>query len=397
MSRLSDALTIDDLRRQADRRLPSFLFDYVERGNGDGSSVTRNVAGFERYQMMPRGLTRVVPTDVGRTLFGRRYDLPFGMSAVGGMGIFRPDAEAHLAAVARDCNIPFMLSGMSTRSIEDIARIAPEHVWCQLYASTKFDLTADMMNRARNAGVDVLAVSVDYPVPNQSDVPRRTGVSLVGGIDWRKTPSILADVLRHPRWTAAFLASGGVPALESWKPYAPPGSGVAGIPRFIATAWPPNLLWTDIERIRAHWPGKLVLKGLLHPDDVAEAYRRGADAVTVSNHGGNRLDVLPASIDCLAAARDAAPAGATLLFDGGIRRGSDVLKAVALGADFCFLGRAFLYAVSAGGRAGGMRAVEILRNELTYAQAMLGHAELASVGRDVLFAPAPAGRPATGA
>ena len=119
--------------------------------------------------------------------------------------------------------------------------------------------------------------------------------------------------------------------------------------------------------------------------------------MTVSNHGGNRLDVLPASVDCLAAARDAAPAGATLLFDGGIRRGSDVLKAVALGADFCFLGRAFLYAVSAGGRAGGMRAVEILRNELTYAQAMLGHAELASVGREVLFAPAPAGRPATGA
>jgi L-lactate dehydrogenase (cytochrome)/(S)-mandelate dehydrogenase len=396
MSRVSDAINIDDLRRQARRRLPSFLFDYVERGNGNGAGVVRNVGAFEKYQMVARGLTQVVPTDVGRTIFGRRYDLPFGMSAIGGMGIFRPEAEALLAAVARDCNIPFMLSGMSTRTIEDIARIAPEHVWCQIYAAKDFALTEQMMERARNAGVEVLVVSVDYPVPNQSEIPQRTGVSLVGGIDWRKGPAIVGDLLRHPRWTSAFLASGGVPALESWRAYAPPGSGVADIPRFIATAWPPNLLWSDIERIRARWPGKLVIKGLLHPPDVAEAYRRGADAVTVSNHGGNRLDILPASIDCLTAARDAVPAGAPLLFDGGLRRGSDVLKAVALGADFCFLGRAFLYAVSAGGRDGAARAVAILRNELTYAQAMLGCADLASVGRELLFAPvAAAGEPRT--
>ncbi|MEK9662288.1 MAG: alpha-hydroxy acid oxidase, partial [Alphaproteobacteria bacterium] len=263
---------------------------------------------------------------------------------VGGLGMFHPEAEALVAAVAREFNIPFMLSGMSTQSIDTIARVAPEHAWCQIYAARDFALTEQMIARARNAGVEVLVVSVDYPVPAQSDIPGRTGVSLIGGIDWRKAPSILADVLRHPGWTARFLASGGVPDLESWKPYAPAGSDAAAICRFIATAWPRNLVWTDIERLRELWHGKLVIKGLLHPDDVAEAYRRGADAATVSNHGGNRLDILRASIDCLAEARDAAPDGATLFLDGGIRRGSDVLKALALGADFCFLGRAFIYA-----------------------------------------------------
>jgi L-lactate dehydrogenase (cytochrome)/(S)-mandelate dehydrogenase len=145
-------------------------------------------------------------------------------------------------------------------------------------------------------------------------------------------------------------------------------------------------VWTDIDRIRALWPGKLVVKGLLDPADIAQAYTHGADAVTVSNHGGNRLDILPASIDCLPAARRAAPEGAPLFLDGGVRRGSDVLKAIALGADFCFLGRAFLYGISAGGKAGAVRVVDILRKELSYAQAMLGCADLQSVQREMILA-----------
>lgn len=386
MTSTRNAITIEDLRQQARRRLPSFLFRYVETGNGNGDGVARNVAAFGRYTMMARALRTVVPTDTGRALFGRRYDLPFGISAVGGLGMFRPRAEELVASVARDFNIPFILSGMSTQSIETIARIAPEHAWYQLYAAKDFALTERMIDRARNAGIEVLVVSVDYPVPAQSDVIKRTGVSLIGGIDWRrKGPSILADVLRRPGWTARFLAAGGVPKLESWEPYAPPGSNPAEICRFIGTAWPPNLVWTDIDRIRDRWPGKLVIKGLLDPADVAEAYRHGADAATLSNHGGNRLDILPASIDCLAAARDATPEGAALLFDGGIRRGSDVLKALALGADFCFLGRAFIYAVSAGGRDGAAQAVELLRNELAYAQAMVGYANLDAVERELVI------------
>lgn len=251
------------------------------------------------------------------------------------------------------------------------------------------------MAQARNAGVEVLAVAVNYPVANRSEVPLRTGVSLRGGIDWRKWPGIFTNLLSHQDWLCRFLANGGMPAAESWQPYAPPGSSPTDILRFFATVWPPTLVWSDMESIRAHWRGKLVIKGLLRPRRRGDGLPAGADAVVVSNHGGNRLDFMPASIDSLCEVRQAVPEARPLLFGGGIRRGSDILKAIALGVDFCFAGRAFLYGVSAGGKAGAARAAGLLRDELANAQAMLGCADLDAVRRDMIFTPPPEpGRPA---
>lgn len=371
----------------AGRRLPSFLFDYAERGHADGASVQRNISAFDRYQMVPRALVKGVPPDTGRTLFGRPYDLPFGISAVGGLGIFRPGAETFFAEVAREANIPFMLSGVSTESIETVARIAPEHVWYQLYPSRDAAVTEGMIGQARDAGCQALVVSVDYPIQNQSEVPQRSGVTPIGGINWAKFPSIFRDLVTHPGWLYSFVASGGMPKMESWEPYAPPGSGPRDIAKFFASVWPPNLVWEDMERIREIWPGKLVIKGLMGAADVAKAYDIGADAVSLSNHGGNKLNIVPATVDCLAPARAAIAGDSTLFLDGGIRRGSDVVKALALGADFCFLGRAFLYGVSAGGRDGVQRVVEILRNEVSYTLAMLGCPDVDAVDSSLLFTP----------
>ncbi|MBO6782787.1 MAG: alpha-hydroxy-acid oxidizing protein [Alphaproteobacteria bacterium] len=379
MSGVSSALNIEDLRKMAGRRLPSFLFDYVEYGHADGASVARNKAAFDKYQMLSRVLVKVVPPDTRRTVFGREYDLPFGISAVGGLGIFRPGADRFLAEVAREANIPFMLSGVSTESIETVARIAPDHVWFQLYPAREFALTERLIGQARNAGCEVLVVSVDYPIQNKSEVPQRSGVTPIGGIDWAKLPSIAGDLATHPRWLLEFLRSGGMPKMESWMPYAPAGSSPKDIAKYFASVWPPNLVWEDVERIRALWKGKLVLKGLMEPGDVSRAYEVGADAVSLSNHGGNKLNIVPATVDCLAPARDVAPEGSTLFLDGGIRRGSDVVKAAALGADFCFLGRAFLYGVAAGGRDGARRVVEIVRDDLSYTLAMLGIPDMYSV------------------
>ncbi|MEK9967236.1 MAG: alpha-hydroxy acid oxidase [Rhodospirillaceae bacterium] len=372
----------------AGRRLPAFLFQYAERGHADGGSVDRNRFAFDKYEMVSRALVKVVPPDMRRTVFDREYDLPFGISAVGGLGIFRPGADRFLAEVAREFNIPFMLSGVSTESIDTISRIAPEHVWFQLYPSRDNSLTERIIGQARDAGCDVLVVSVDYPVQNVSEVPQRSGVTPIGGINWAKLPPIFGDLALHPAWFATFLASGGMPRMESWAPYAPPGSSAKQVARYFASVWPPNLVWTDIERIRTLWPGKLVLKGLMDPADIAKAYEIGADAVSLSNHGGNKLNIVPATVDLLEPVRAAIPGDANLFVDGGMRRGSDIVKATALGADFCFLGRAFLYGVAAGGHAGAVRAAEILRDELAYTLAMLGCPDMDAVGADRLFDPA---------
>lgn len=371
----------------AGKRLPSFLFDYIEYGHADGAGVKRNVAAFDKYQMLTRALVKSVPPITERTILGKHYALPFGVSAVGGLAMFRPGAEGMLAEVARDFNMPFMLSGVSVQSIETVARIAPEQVWFQLYASRDDALNDRIIKRARDAGVDVLVVSVDYPIQNQSEVPPRSGVTPVGGINWRKIPAIFADLATHPHWFYGFLASGGMPKMESWEPYAPAGSSAKDVAKFYASVWPPNLEWSDIERIRAIWPGKLVIKGLLNPADIARAYELGADAVSLSNHGGNKLNILPATVDVLPAARKAVPPDGTLFVDGGMRRGSDIVKALALGADFCFLGRAFLYGVAAGGRDGAERAAELLRDDLQYTMSMLGCRDVEAVNDSLLFKP----------
>ncbi len=384
MSGTRHAATIDDLRELAIRRLPGFVSDYLERGAGDGGGVARNVDAFRKYRLVPRALVPVSPVDTRAELFGRAYASGFGISAIGTTGIYRRHADEMLAEVARDTNVPFILSGSASASVEAISRIAPEQTWYQLYGAKHMRLTMHMVDRARDCGVRVLVYTVDYPIPPRSEVATRTGISLATGPSFRQIPSLLLDALRHPRWTTRYLVGGGMPKLESWAPYAPAGSGARQVARFYIDNWLSQQTWHDLAAIRKRWDGALVVKGLVHPDDVKRALELGGDAVTISNHGGNKLDCMHACLDTLALIRNAVGREMPLFFDGGIRRGSDIVVATALGADHCFVGRATLYGVAADGVAGARRAVDILQSELTYTMAMTGCPTLADISGELL-------------
>jgi (S)-mandelate dehydrogenase len=381
MAAVDRAVTIEDLRQLALRRLPGFIGRYVEQAAGDGGGIARNVGAFRNYQLIPRALVDVTPVDTTTELFGRKYASLFGVSAVGTGGIYHRHFDEILAETARDANLPYILSGSGTASIETVSRIAPDHTWFQLYAANDDALTDHMIGRATDAGVKVLVLTVDYPVAPRSEVIARTGVSLATGPTLRSFPRLFFDALRHPYWAAEYLR-GGTPKLESWAQYAPPGSSTQQVSRYYIDNWVRNSTWRDLDRVRKLWTGALVVKGLVHPDDVLRAVQAGADAVTISNHGGNKLDCMQASLDSLAAARKAVGPGVRLFMDGGIRRGSDIAVAKALGADHCFIGRATIYGTAAGGRRGAQRAVDILQNDLTYTMAMIGCRTNADITRE---------------
>ena len=371
MTAVERAVNIEDLRRLALRRLPAFVGDYLEGGAGDGGGIRRNVDAFRQYRLVPRALADDTPVDTGVDLFGRRYASLFGISAVGIAGIYRRHADQLLAEAARDANIPFILSGASHASIETICRIAPDHTWYQLYGAHTPEVTDDMLARARDGGIKVLVYTVDYPLAPRSEVSARTGVSMATGPSLRTFPRLFLDALTHPFWTADYLRGGGLPKLESWAPYAPAGSNAKAVAAYYVERWANAQSWRDLDRIRASWKGPLVVKGLVHADDVVRAAQAGADAVTVSNHGGNKLDCMQGALESLVQVKAGIGRDARLFFDGGIRRGSDLIVAKALGAEFCFTGRATIYGVAAGGLPGARRAIEILQSDLTYTMAMI--------------------------
>ncbi len=389
MAAVDRAVTIEDLHRLAMRRLPRFIGDYLDGGAGDGGGIRRNVDAFRKYQFIPRALVDDTPVDTGVELFGRKYASLFGISAVGIAGIYRRHADELLAEAARDANIPFILSGASHASIETIGRIAPDHTWYQFYGAHTQNVTQNMLSRARDAGVKVLVYTVDYPLAPRSDVVGRTGVSMATGPSLRTFPRLFLDAMLHPYWTADYLRGGGLPKLQSWAPHAPAGSNAKEVAAYYVKNWSNAQTWRDLDRIRKSWKGPLVVKGLVHADDVLRGVQAGADAVTISNHGGNKLDCMQGALDSLVQVRAGVGRDIRLFFDGGIRRGSDLIVAKALGADFCFTGRATIYGVAAGGLRGAKRAIDVLQSDLTYTMTMIGCRSVPAITREHVIAAQP--------
>lgn len=382
---LQSAINLEDLRQLARRQLPRIAFDFIDGGADDEHCLLRNRQAFERYRLLPRYLRDVSQRDLSVTLFGRTYASPIGISPTGLAGLFRPDADLMLAAAAREANIPFLLSSAANASIEDVMAVAPENVWFQMYGTRDERINMDLVERARQVGVRVLVISVDVPVNSNRERNKRNGFSR----PFRMTPSIVLDALGHPAWVLRYLRTGGIPMMRNWMPYAREGASAADVADMYGTLTPaPMISWDHIQRIRQAWPGTLVIKGLMHPDDAREAVRHGIDGLVVSNHGGRQLDTAPSPLEVLPAIRAAVGDAMPLILDSGVRRGSDVVVARCLGANSTLFGRPTLFGVAAAGQAGAARALQLVRQEIDMVMTQIGCRAVSELDSGYLW-PAP--------
>ncbi len=379
-ARTDAAINFDDLRKLAKRRLPKIAYDFIEGGLEDEEGLARNEDAFRQLRLVPRYGVDVGTRDQSTTLFGRTYSSPVGIAPTGLAGLFRRGAELMLAEAAREANVPVIMSSQSTALVEDLGRIAPEHGWFQLYLARDRSISEDMVRRARDAGLSTLVITVDVPVNSKRERNQRNGFVR----PLKLTMKTKLEACLHPQWMAEYLKL-GMPMLSNWQRYAPSGASAMEVADFVSSQTPVPVLWQDVETYRRLWPGKLVLKGVMHPDDATRAAALGVDGIMVSNHGGRQLDRSPGPIEVLPAIVAAVGDRMTLMYDSGIRRGSDVITALCLGAKFAFVGRHTLYGVSAGGLGGAMRALAILKNEIDLTMGQMGAPNIASLGSQFLM------------
>ncbi len=382
---LSHAYNIDDLRRLAQRRLPRVAWDYLERGAEDDITMTANRKALERIAFRPRTLVDVSDRSLRHTLFGNSYTAPFGIAPTGAAGLYCHDADVALARAAAAAGVPFVLSTASFVAMERVAREADGHKWFQLYMSKDRDAAERLVKRALAAGFEALVVTTDVPVGANREYNLRNGFAIPFRINARN----VVDGLMHPRWlTGVFLKtllSDGIPRFRNVD--SEEGGRIVSKDLSAFRARRDALDWSDIAWLRTIWPHKLLVKGILVAEDACLALANGADGVVVSNHGGRQLDGARAAIDALPEIVEAVGGKIAVLFDSGVRRGADIVKALALGADFVFFGRATLYGASVGGEQGVARALEIMRSETDRVMALIGCGRVAGLGRDYLEMP----------
>jgi len=380
--RLGNALSIGDIERLARRRLPRVVYEGIASGVEDERGLIRNETEFHPYRLVPRAFADVTKRDQSASLFGRTYASPFGISPTGIAGIFRRDAELMLARAASEARVPFVMSGASMVSIERMARVDPANTWFQLYAARDPKISDDFLRRARDAGFGTLVLTVDNPVPPKRERDARNGFRLPPKL---APLDMIEAALLHLPWVIDYLCRGGMPVMETWAPYAAPGAGAAEVARFFRTQSPSIQTWRDLDGFRRAWPGRLVVKGIMRPSDAVRCAEHGVDGLVISNHGGKALDRAPASIEILPAIKAAVGDRLAVMLDSGVRRGSDIVVARCLGADFVFVGRATLYGVAAAGLAGASRVLAILREEIDTTLGLIGCPRFDELGPDFIL------------
>lgn len=382
---LRQAYNISDLRDIARRRLPKGLFEFIDRGSEDEVALHNNRSAFEKIKINPRFLVDVSRRSQQVTLFGKQHNLPIIVAPTGAVGLMWHEGEVHLARAAAAAGIPCALATAAMTGMEQVLEQAGGTPWFQLYMWTDRSLSHKLVERARVAGYEALIVTVDGAAAGNREYNLRNGFTIPFLFSRRN----VVDVAAHPRWLLSVLAkymlTTGMPRFENYPSEFM--SKVTAAPLGHTAMRSDNLTWNDLRVLRKLWPHPLIVKGILHPEDARLAADCGADGVIVSNHGGRNLDSSPASIDVLPQIADAVGHRLTVLIDSGFRRGSDVVKALALGAKAVLIGRPTLYGVAAGGEEGAARAIGIFRDEIDRTMALIGCRSIDELTRDRLIMP----------
>ena len=352
------------------------VFDFIDGGAGDEATLRENRRAFEDWALMPRVGVDVSARNLATEILGRPSNLPLILAPTGLAGLFWPGGEIDALRAAADAGIPFCLSTNSIASMEEVARAAPEcERWFQLYMLKDKALLDAMIERAWAAGYRVLCLTVDLPIQGRRERDLRNAFTL----PLRPRMRTAYDVALRPQWLYGLMRN-----PVSFGNFRGLSGGFTSIAEHVATLFDPAATWDDFARVRKRWQGQFVIKGVLHPDDARRALAIGSAAIIVSNHGGRQLDQAPAACAALPEIADAVGDRAEVILDGGVRRGTDILKAVALGASSCMIGRPFLWGLAVGGEAGVTRTLQIFRDELDNAMALIGASKLSDISPDHL-------------
>lgn len=382
--RLARVANVDDLRRIARRRLPRGVFDYIDGGAEDERTMARNTAAFGELTFKPRVLRDMGTVDPSTTLLGRPLPFPLVLSPTGFSRIADPQGELAVARAAARAGVPYTLSTLGTRSIEEVAEVSAGSKWFQVYVWRDRGLVKDMIQRAADAGYEALVLTVDAAVLGRRERDVRRGFSLPPkiGLD------TLVDGVLHPGWTWQFVRSEPIRFANvvgaGTGATVEDGSDAVSLADYVNSQFDPSLTWDDVDWIRTRWDGPLVVKGIQSVEDAVQAADLGVEAIALSNHGGRQLDSAPTPIELVAPVVDAVGDRTEVLCDGGVRRGSDIVKAVALGARACMAGRAYLYGLGAAGERGVDLVLDLLAADVRRTMALVGAPTVGDLSLDTV-------------
>ena len=375
---MTKAASVSDYRSLAKARLPHFLFEYLDGGSYDEVTLRRNVEDLQSVALRQRVLRDVSSIDLSTELFGKRWAMPVGLAPVGLSGLYARRGEVQAAKAAAAAGVPFSLSTLSACSIQEVAKAAP--LWFQLYIVKDRGFVSDMIARAKEAGCGALLLTVDLAVPGTRYRDYRSGLS--GSL--RGKASRLGQVLVRRGWAWDVALHGRPLTMGNLEPLLGSGAALGDLMGWVAQNFDSSVTWKDVEWVRGQWQGPLIIKGLLDPDDAREAADSGADGVVVSNHGGRQLDGALSTARALPRIAEAASGRTKILVDGGVRSGLDVVRMLALGADFVMMGRAWAYALAGGGGEGVAHILKLIDAEMRVAMALTGCRSIADIDKHVL-------------